>query len=130
MPNINIDASHTTLTPSMTDYIEKKIAGLQKFLREEHTVHVELDVDNKKHTGPKYLVRITILPKLVFMPVVWVLIYMKHLTLLSRRLKNNCLNKKIKKFPKEENLEPNAKFQKNKRRNPAITYCKVGLLIR
>ena len=63
MPNINIDASHTTLTPSMTDYIEKKINGLQKILREENTVHVELDVDNKKHTGPKYLVRITILPK-------------------------------------------------------------------
>ena len=63
MPSINIDATHMTLTAGMKDYITKKVGGLLKFLREENNIHVEIDIDSKKRTGPKYTVKITVLPR-------------------------------------------------------------------
>jgi putative sigma-54 modulation protein len=63
MPSINIDATHTALNASMSDYITKKIGTLDKFLRDENNVHVEIDIETKKRTGPRYTVKITILPR-------------------------------------------------------------------
>lgn len=63
MLNINIKATHTILTPAISAYVSKKIKALEKFLRPENAVHVELDVEPKHHTGPKYRAEITIMPK-------------------------------------------------------------------
>ena len=62
MPNVNIKATHTTLTQSMSDYIAKKLEAFGKFLREENNIHVEFDVD-KHRSGLRYRAEITIMPK-------------------------------------------------------------------
>ena len=48
--NINIKATNTTLTPSIKQFIHDKMATLEKFIREEDKVRVEIEVD-KKRTG-------------------------------------------------------------------------------
>ena len=63
MAQINIEANHTTLTEAMENYVIDKLANIEKFLRDENKVHVELDVETKKRNGPKYRASITILPK-------------------------------------------------------------------
>ncbi len=63
MPNINIKATNTTITPAINDYVAKHIKTLVKFLREENDVHVELEVDPKHQSGPKFRAEITVLPR-------------------------------------------------------------------
>jgi len=63
MSVVNIKATHTTLTQSMSDYVAKKMQPLQKFLEEENNVHVELEAEPLHHTGPRFRAEITILPR-------------------------------------------------------------------
>lgn len=63
MPNINIKATNTALTGALNDYVYKKIKTINKFLHDENTVHVELALESKRRSGPKFRVELTILPK-------------------------------------------------------------------
>jgi ribosomal subunit interface protein len=63
MPSINIKATHTVLSEEMSEYVAKKLKTIQDFLHEENNVHVELEAEPKHHSGPKYSVEITIMPK-------------------------------------------------------------------
>ena len=49
--NLNIKATNTTLTPAIKQFIEEKIQSLNKFLKPEHKVRVELAVEKKHKTG-------------------------------------------------------------------------------
>src|SRR6266481_6777726 len=62
MQNINIKATHTTLTQSMQAYAAKKIKVIEKFLKEEHKLHLELEADLGHHKGPRYRAELTIMP--------------------------------------------------------------------
>src|SRR5690348_6316128 len=48
--NINIKATHVDLTPSLRDYIEEKIGGLEKFISATEA-KVEIDRDQHHHSG-------------------------------------------------------------------------------
>lgn len=63
MSEINIKATHTTLTDSMVDYATKKLKTIDKFLREENKIHIELDAEPQHHKGPRFRAEITILPR-------------------------------------------------------------------
>ncbi len=59
---INIKATNTTLTPSIKNFIEEKLSSLEKFLKPEYKLHVELEIDKKHKTGDVFRTEINILP--------------------------------------------------------------------
>ncbi len=59
---INITATGTTLTDAIRDSIEDKLSILNKYLRPEHQVHVELQEDSKHNSGQFSRVEIKITP--------------------------------------------------------------------
>ena len=61
--NINIKATNTTLTPSIKEYIEGKMAGLDDFFRSEDKIRVEIEVDKKRKHEPPFRAEIDIQPK-------------------------------------------------------------------
>ena len=63
MPSVNIKASHTTLTKSLHDYVDKALAPLQKYLREENSLRVELEFDPNFGSNQKYRAEVLIYPK-------------------------------------------------------------------
>jgi ribosomal subunit interface protein len=63
MPNLNIKASHTTLTQSLHDYVDKALAPLNKYLREENDLRVELEADPNHYSGQKFRAEILIYPR-------------------------------------------------------------------
>jgi ribosomal subunit interface protein len=63
MPNLNIKASHTTLTQSLHDYVDQALIPLQKYLREENSIRVELEADPNHYSGQKFRAEILIYPK-------------------------------------------------------------------
>lgn len=62
MPNLNIKATHTDLSQSIKDYVNKKMQPLSAFLRDENKLRVEMDIDPKHKSGLKYHVEITVNP--------------------------------------------------------------------
>lgn len=63
MPSVNIRVTNTKISPSIREYLNSNIGKLSKFLREENTVHVELEQEGKHRTGLIYKAEITIMPK-------------------------------------------------------------------
>ena len=63
---INIKATNTTLTPSIKDNIEAKLAVLEKFLKPEDMIYVELAEDKKHHTGQFFRVDIQVSPHNIY----------------------------------------------------------------
>src|SRR5262245_8153079 len=61
--NLNIKATHTTLTEAIKTDIEDKLQFLEKFLRPEDKVHVELEEDRKHVSGRFSRVEISIQPR-------------------------------------------------------------------
>jgi ribosomal subunit interface protein len=59
---LNIKATHTTLTPSVQEYLEEKIQHLQKFLKPEDKIYVEFEVDKKHQSGLIFRTEIKISP--------------------------------------------------------------------
>jgi len=60
--NINIKATNTTLTDSIKSFIEDKISVLEKFLRPEDKIRVEIEVDKKRSHEPPFRAEIDIQP--------------------------------------------------------------------
>ncbi|MBL8030008.1 MAG: ribosome-associated translation inhibitor RaiA [Candidatus Doudnabacteria bacterium] len=60
--NLNIKATNTTATPAIKQFIEEKLSSLEKFLRPEDKIRVELEVSKKHHTGLVHRAEIDIQP--------------------------------------------------------------------
>jgi putative sigma-54 modulation protein len=60
--NIIIKATQTTLTDSITNAIHEKLEPLEKFLKPEDKVHVEVDAESKHVSGEVYRAEIIIQP--------------------------------------------------------------------
>ncbi len=63
MANVNLKVTHTVLSQSVRDYAQKQIDKLQKYLRPENKVHLELGAETKSRDGLRYRAEITIMPK-------------------------------------------------------------------
>ncbi len=61
--NLNIKATHTTLTDAIQNDVELKLSPLEKFLRSEDKVHVEIEEDTKHVSGRFSRVEIAIQPR-------------------------------------------------------------------
>ena len=59
---INIKATKTTLTQGIRDYIDEKITTIQKFIKSEDKIHIELEVDKKHKSGLVFRAEIDIRP--------------------------------------------------------------------
>ena len=60
--NINIKATNTTLTPSIKEFIYDKMSVLEKFIKPEDKIHVELEVEKKHSSGMLFRTEVTIKP--------------------------------------------------------------------
>lgn len=60
--NINIKATNTSLTPSIRSNIEDKLQAVEKFIKPEDVIHVELAEDTHHHSGQFFNVDIQISP--------------------------------------------------------------------
>lgn len=58
-----IKAKNTTLTPAIKVYIEDKLKGIAKLLKEEDKVRVEIEVDKKDKDGKLFRAEIDIQPR-------------------------------------------------------------------
>lgn len=61
--NINIKATNTTLTDSIHSNVKAKLEPLEKFMRPEDVIHLELAEDTKHHSGEYFRVDIQISPR-------------------------------------------------------------------
>jgi ribosomal subunit interface protein len=61
--NITIKATHTTLTEAIRNDISDKVAVIEKFLRPEDKIHVELEEDTRHTSGRFSRVEIAIHPR-------------------------------------------------------------------
>jgi len=60
--NINIKATKTTLTSAIKSFIYEKVQALEKFIKPEDKVYIEIEVDKKHHKGLIYRAEINIKP--------------------------------------------------------------------
>ncbi len=60
--SITIKAKNTTLTPSIKEAIEEKISTLDVFLKPEHKIRVEIEIEKRHKTGLTNKVEIDIQP--------------------------------------------------------------------
>lgn len=60
--NFSIKATKTTVTPAMRSVITEKLQGLERFLKPEHKVHVEFEVERTKSKGLRYRCEVDIQP--------------------------------------------------------------------
>ncbi len=60
---ITIKATNTTLTPPIREFIEDKISTIQKFLKSEDKVRVELEVSKKHQSGLVHRAEIDLQPR-------------------------------------------------------------------
>ena len=60
--NVSIKATNTTLTPAIRESVEDKLQVLEKFLKEEDKIHVELAEDKHHQKGMFSRVEVHVTP--------------------------------------------------------------------
>lgn len=100
---INIKATKTTLTPAIKSAVEKKLHILERFLRPENTVYVELEVDKKHKTGLVFRSEIKITPHGFFAEARGADIY-AALDLTLPKIKEQIIKRKDKKITKSRDV--------------------------
>lgn len=60
---INIKATHTSITPAIRQAVEEKLESLTKLLRPEDSVFVEVEVEKLKDSGEVHRVEVRIQPR-------------------------------------------------------------------
>lgn len=63
---INIKATNTTLTDAIKRNIESKLAIIEKYIRPEDVIYVELAEDSKHHSGQFFRVDIQVSPQSIY----------------------------------------------------------------
>ena len=61
--NLSIKAKNTTLTPAIKSFISDKLSVLERFLKEEDKVRVELEVDKREKDGMYFRAEVDIQPR-------------------------------------------------------------------
>jgi len=101
--NINIKATKTTLTPAIKNFIHEKVEGLEKFIKPEDKIHVEIEVDKKHHKGLIYRAEINIKPHGYYAESFGEDFYAAMDTLIPK-IKEQMVKTKGKKLSKERRL--------------------------
>lgn len=60
--NIDIKAKNTSLTPAIKSAVNDKFSVLEPFIKSQHKLHVEIEVDVKHKSGEKFRAEVTIKP--------------------------------------------------------------------
>lgn len=63
MVNINYKVTNATISDSEKEYILKNLSKLDKFLRSENKIRVELESEPRHHTGLKFRAEVVIYPR-------------------------------------------------------------------
>lgn len=61
--NLTIKATNTTLTPAIKAFINDKLSILERFLKEEDKIRVEMEVGKRDKDGLNFRVEIDIQPR-------------------------------------------------------------------
>ncbi len=101
--NIIIKATKTTLTPAIKTFIHEKVHGLEKFIKPEEKVYVEIEVDKKHHKGLIYRAEINIKPHGHYAESFAEDFY-AAMDLLIPKIKEQLIKEKGKKLSKERRL--------------------------
>lgn len=97
--NINIKATNTSLTAAIKQFIEDKVSSLDKFLKEEDKMHVELEVLKKHRTGLVHRAEIHIHPEGYYAESMGVDFY-SAMDLMLPKIKEQLVKAKDKKLSK------------------------------
>ncbi len=95
--NITYKATNTTLTPAIKRFIEEKMQPLEKFLKEEDKIRVELEVDKRDKDGKNFRAEIDIQPHGYYASAKASDFY-EAMDLLMPKIKEQLLKKKEKKI--------------------------------
>lgn len=60
--NLTIKATHTTLTDAIKNVVQEKLKALEPFLKSQHKLHIEIEVDKKHKSGEIFHVEAAIQP--------------------------------------------------------------------
>ncbi len=94
---IKILGTNVKLTPAIKDFIQDKLQILEKFLRPEHKVFVELEVSKKHKTGLIHRAEIDIQPTGHFADA-WAEDFYAAFDLCVPKIKEQLIKKKAKKL--------------------------------
>ena len=100
--NITIKAKNTTLTPAIRDFIEGKVSILERFMKEEDVLRVELEVDKRDKDGLHFRAEIDIQPRGTFADARADDFY-QAMDLVIPKIKEQLVKSKDKKISKRRN---------------------------
>lgn len=106
--NLTIKANKTSLTPALKNAVSEKLSVLEPFLRSQHKVFVEIEVDTKHTSGLIHRVEVLVKPEGFFAEARGVEAY-EALDILIPKIKEQLVKKKDKKITLRRKQGINAK---------------------